>query len=420
MNPSFNDHVVDEERLTDSQLTMFLDADMVEECHAAPQCLMAEMHRETVSGDRHGNSELAEASQYPDSQELLTESQQLDAEVMAEWRRDNSTLTEDPHNNTPMYESFIDCTGSDDDLSAVTISDDEACAVQPLYAFTERDTWSPTFPTTSTEETIIDLTGSDDETKNKENTSPGDNGKRAEEKSEEKYTTPSTSYSSPTQSLWRPTNIQYAPRKTARRQPFRTIFEKKEFDHWPPLGRLWNQSTHSTEVNPRALSERKAANDSLHSKPKSRSVRSGNLNAGTSTSHDSETSGAGSSGMPASNEPNVLRVCDTIATAHKPKVQKRTRNATTRPIKHKKLKTPDSIAAYKQWPLDVKRVFDALYSNTMTLINARNHLAYLLDRCTELAAQRPDRGSISEIMALEPLYTEAVEAVKNLPRARTL
>ncbi|XP_077113926.1 uncharacterized protein LOC143769314 isoform X2 [Ranitomeya variabilis] len=71
-----------------------------------------------------------------------------------------------------MYESFIDCTGSDDDLPAVTTSNDEACAVQPLYSFIERDTWSPTFPTASTEETIIDLTGSDVETKDKENTSP--------------------------------------------------------------------------------------------------------------------------------------------------------------------------------------------------------------------------------------------------------
>ncbi|XP_077111215.1 uncharacterized protein LOC143767076 [Ranitomeya variabilis] len=288
MKSSFNDHVVDKERLTDSQL----NADMEKECHAAPQCLMAEMHRETVSGAHHVNLELEEASQYPDTQELLTESQQLDAEVMAEWCQGNSTLAEDPHNNQPMYESFIDCTGSDDDLPAVTTSDDEACAVQPLCSFTEWDTWSPTFPTASTEETIIDLTGSDDETKDKENTSPGDNGTRTEEK----YTIPSTSYSSPTQSLWRPTNLPYAPRKTARRQPFRTFFEKKEFEHWPPLGHLWNQSTHSKEVNPPTLSERKAASSSFHSRPKSRSVKSGNLNAGTSTSHDSETRAAGTSG----------------------------------------------------------------------------------------------------------------------------
>ncbi|XP_073538149.1 uncharacterized protein [Phyllobates terribilis] len=379
------------------------------------QCLMAEAQREMVSGGRHVNFDLAEDPQYPDSQELLTESQQLDAEVMAEWSQDNSR-TLDIH-SLPMYESFIDCTVSDDDRPSANTSDDEACTQQPVYSVTGRDIWSPTYPPTSTEETIIDLTGSDDEPEDKENASSLGTGTRTEEN----YTHLSTSYSPPTQSFWRHINLTYAPRKTARRQAFRTIFDKKEFERRPPLEHLWKQPTQLKEVNPPHPSEQKATSNSFHPSPKTRSVnKSGNLNAGTSTSHDSETISAGPSGRSMSIEPNVLRVCDTIATPQKPKVQKRPRNTTILSIKPKYQKTRDSISSYKQWPLDVKRVFNNLYSHTMTLINAHNHLADLLDRCTELSAQRPDRASISEIMALEPLYTEAVEAVKNLPRARVM
>ncbi|XP_073534446.1 uncharacterized protein [Phyllobates terribilis] len=222
----------------------FLDADMEEECHAATQCLMAETQCETVSGGSHVNFELAEDPQYPDSQELLTESQQLDAEVMAESSQDKSR-TLDIH-SIPMCESFIDCTVSDDDRPSATTSDDEACTQQPVYSFTDRDIWSPKYLSTSTEETIIDLTGSDDETEDKENASPLGTGTRTEEN----YTHPSTCYSSPTQLLWRPINLSYAPRKTARRQAFITIFEKKEFEHRPPLEHLWKQPTQLKEVNP--------------------------------------------------------------------------------------------------------------------------------------------------------------------------